>query len=159
MRQRFAELKAAVRCRMRRFLEGLISLTLLLAVVPRRRLWCWPCMVGGSGIFFVSVTAYAQASASGPVSLDAVTFFQYVATTAAGISLAIAGWYMNRLDAKVEATSVALLRDYLSKEEVRQLIVDVMKPVLGEVRHLNESQAAMHRRLDKLHVPAAASQN
>lgn len=142
---------------MKRLLDGFISIALLLGTVPRRRLWCWPCMVVGGGVFFVSVTAYAQASASGPVALDAVTFFQYVATTAAGLSLAIAGWYMNRLDAKVEATSMSLLQNYLTKDEIRQLVEDLNKPVRVEVHHCNESLGALHRRLDKLKVPAAAS--
>lgn len=116
-------------------------------------------MVAGAGVFFVSLAAYAQASSSGPIALDAVTFFKYVATTAAGISLAIAGWYMNRLDAKVEATSIALLQNYLTKIEIRQLVEDLVEPVRGEVHHCNESLTALHRRLDKFKVPAAASQD
>lgn len=143
---------------MKRLLDGLIAIALLIGSVPSRRLWCWPCMVGGGGLFFVSLAAYAQASASGPVALDAVTFFQYVATTAAGLSLALGGWYMNRLDAKVEATSIALLQNYLTKEEIRQLVEDLMKPVSGEVHHCSESLGALHRRLDRLKVPAAAAE-
>lgn len=145
--------------RFKRALEGLISVALLLGTVPRRRLWCWPCLVGGSGIFFVSVAAYAQASAAGPVALDAVTFFQYVATTAGGLSLAIAGWYMNRLDAKVEATRDSLMQNYLTKLEIRQLVEDLQEPVQREVHQCAESMSALHRRLDKFKVPAAASED
>lgn len=156
---RLAAARALARDRALRVLEGLISTALLLGAVPQRRLWCWPCMVGGGGIFFVSVAAYAQAATAGPVALDAVTFFQYVATTAAGISLAIAGWYMNRLDAKVEATSTALLQNYLTKLEVRELVQDLVNPVRGEVHHCNESLNALHRRLDKFKVPAASAED
>lgn len=144
---------------MKGLLEGFISIGILLGTVRRRRLRSWLCIGGGFIACVVSVSAYAQASSSGPVPLDAVTFFQYVAMTTGGVGLALVGWYMNGLDARVETTRISLLENYLTEPKTRQLVEDILGPLRSEIHHANESLAALHRRFDKLKVPAAAAED
>lgn len=116
-----------------------------------RRLLCWPCIVCGAGLCLLSFSSYAQSVVGPPI--DAATYWRDVATGAIGLSMALVGWYMRSVDTKLNATSNALLKNYLTKDETRELIEDVLRPLNVEVRHVGEKIDALHKRFDQKHYP------
>lgn len=112
---------------------------------------CWPCIACGVGLCLVSFASYAQQSGGPPI--DAATYWRDVATGAIGLSMALVGWYMRSVDTKLNATSDALLKSYLTKDETRELVEDVLEPLKIEVRHVVEKIDALHKRFDQKHYP------
>ncbi len=114
-------------------------------MIDWRLLLCWPCIAGGSGLFMVSFASYAQSA----VPLDAVTYWRDVATAAIGIVIVLVGWYMRSVDARMRETSDALLKNYHTKEETRDLVADVVKPLEREMTLVSQQITALHKRLDQ----------
>jgi hypothetical protein len=120
------------------------------------RIFCWPCIVVGSGMFLVSFASYAQTAGAQPI--DAATYWRDVATGSIGLCLIMIGWYMRSTDSRLRATSEALLRNYHTKEETREMVEDVLKPVEQQADRIEREVRAVHRRLDTLKVPHASSE-
>lgn len=119
------------------------------------RIFCWPCIVSGAGLFLVSFASYAQALGQ---PIDAATYWRDVATGAIGLCIVMIGWYMRSIDGRLRATSETLLRNYHTKEETRELVKDVLKPVEKQADRIEQEVRAVHRRLDMMKVPHASSE-
>ncbi len=85
--------------------------------------------------------------------IDAVTYWRDVATAAIGIVIILVGWYMRSVDGRMRDTSDALLKNYLTKDETRDLVADVVKPLEREMAMVLAQLTALHKRIDQGRKP------
>jgi len=138
-----------------RLRDAAIGAWILLGLLTWRRVLCWPCLFGGVGLLLWGATS---AAADGGVSAESPVYWLDVGKSAVGLVVLLVGGWLAWLDSQVRKNSENVLQNYLTKAETRQLFDDLLAPVQGEVHHTNQAVNAIHRRLDKMKVPAASAE-